>query len=809
MPRKSKRSNSLKNNKKTASGGYGWLLFQLLVIFLFCSAAYIIWLDHRIRTEFEGKKWSLPARVYASPMELYAGVQIDLSTVEKQLQSSGYRHVHQPQRPGEYIKEGPRLKFVSRDFEFWDGRETSRNVSLLFSHDHLEALVDFSTGDSIPVLRLEPELIGKIYPEHHEDRVLITYDEVPPLLIDSLIAIEDKNYFRHFGVDPRGILRAAWINLRTGDVRQGGSTLTQQLVKNFFLTHERTYWRKFNEMIMAILLERHYTKQEILAAYVNEIYLGQRGTLGVHGFGTAADFYFARPLNELRVDQLALLVGLVKGASYYNPRKHPERAKERRDLVIQLMLEQGYLDQASADKAIAAPLDVVASPGWSSAKYPAYLELVGRQLQADYKTEDLKSEGLRIFTTLNPQYQDIAEQAVKQRLASLEKNRNLPANSLQAAVVVSSVETGEILALIGGRERSVTGFNRALDAKRPIGSLIKPAIYLTALSQPEKYNVLTELLDAPVILNQPDGSTWMPNNYDGEAHGALPLHVALERSYNLATVRLGMELGMDKIRPTLRQLGIDDHVPDYPSVYLGALELTPVQVAQMYQTLASNGFQIPLRAIREVLDKDGNPLQRYPLDIKQTFDSRAVHITNYLLTEVVNNGTARSLSERLPHLLPLAGKTGTTNDLKDSWFAGFGDNILAVVWLGRDDNTPAGLTGAGGALQVWTDMMQDIKPQPLTLIPPEGVAWVPVLDGRRLIDDCPGSRTYPFIEPYLPPAISCPLTRQYPYNESVGPATIPGTIPRTVPESRSAEPRTETKPQKPKKKEWSIFDIFR
>jgi penicillin-binding protein 1B len=809
MSRNSKRAKSRKNKKKTASGGYGWLVFQFLIIILFCAAAYTIWLDHRIRTEFEGKKWSLPARVYASPLELYAGLLIDQSSVEKQLQALGYHHVHDPRQAGEYIKEGPRLKFISRDFEFWDGKETSRIISLLFSQNRLDAVDDFSTGDPVSILRLEPELIGKIYPEHHEDRILIAYDEVPPLLIDSLIAIEDKNYFRHFGIDLKGIARAAWTNLRTGDVKQGGSTLTQQLVKNFFLTHERTYWRKFNEMIMSILLERHYSKQEILAAYLNEIYLGQQGALGVHGFGTAAEFYFARPLNELRVDQLALLVGLVKGASYYNPRRHPARAKERRNLVIKLMQEQGYLDKTSADKAIAAPLDIVASPGWSGAKYPAYLELVSRQLQVYYKPEDLRSEGLRIFTTLNPQYQEIAGQAVKQRLTNLEKNRNLPENSLQAAVIVSSVETGEILALIGGREKNVGGFNRALDAKRPIGSLIKPAIYLTALSQPEKYNVLTELLDAPIILNQPDGSTWMPKNYDGEAHGDLPLHVALERSYNLATVRLGMELGMDQIRPTFRQLGIEGHVPDYPSVYLGALELTPLQVTQMYQTLASNGFQIPLRAIREVLDKDGNPLQRYPLDIKQTLDSKAVHITNYLLTEVVNNGTARSLSNRLPHLMPLAGKTGTTNDLKDSWFAGFGDNILAVVWLGRDDNIPAGLTGASGALQVWTDMMQEIKPQPLSLIPPEGVTWVPVLDDGRLINDCPGSRTYPFIEPYLPPAISCPLTRQYPYNESAGPATIPRIIPRTVPESRTTEPQPETKPVKPKKKEWSIFDIFR
>ncbi len=761
------------------------MLLQILLILLFCTAAYALWLDQRVRTEFEGKKWSLPARVYASPLELYSGLRMDLFTLEHQLNVAGYQRVTRPSRPGDYSREGQTLIIHSRAFEFWDGAEEAREFSVSFGGGAINTLTLTASGESQALIRLEPVLIGKITPEHEEDRILIAYDEIPPHLIDALIAVEDRSYFEHSGIDPRGILRAAWTNLRSGKVRQGGSTLTQQLVKNFFLTHERTLWRKLNEMIMALLLERHYSKAEILGAYVNEVYLGQHGAIAIHGFGTAAEYYFARPLNELRVDQLALLAGLVRGASYYNPRKHPERAEERRNLVIQQMSEQGYLIPAETESALKAPLDIAARPSWSNAKYPAYLDLVRRQLQADYNAEDLKTEGLRIFTTLNPVYQEAMVKAVSERLPMLEKMRELPDHSLEAAGVVSSVETGEVLAMIGGREDTGGGFNRALDAKRPIGSLVKPAVYLAALSQPEKYNVLSWLLDAPISIKQPDGTSWMPDNYDKETHGDVPLHVALENSYNLATVRLGLDAGIQAFISTFKALGVDQHIPEYPSVFLGTTELSPLQVAQMYQTLASNGFLIPLRAIRDVLDKDGNPLQRYPLDIRQTVDSRAVHILNSILTGVVERGTAKSLARRLPDLMPLAGKTGTTNDMRDSWFAGFGDNILGVIWLGRDDNTPAGLTGASGALQVWGDIMQAIKPLPLTLVPPEGVSWVPVLDSRRVPEGCPGAREYPFMVPYLPPAGSCTHF------------------------DRPVSPPQPSQPGDKQEKPWSIFDIFR
>ena len=750
------------------------------MICLFCSAAYVIWLDHRIRTEFEGKRWLLPASVFASPTELYSGLQIDHRMIERQLRTTGYRLVNQPHHPGEYAKAGGTLKIFTRNFEFWDGMERSRRIRLEFDGSELTNLGEEGSGKSIPLMRLEPELIGKIYPDHHEDRVLVAYDDIPPLLIDAIVAVEDRNYFDHVGIDFKGILRAAWTNLLSGNVKQGGSTITQQLVKNFFLTHERTVWRKINEIIMSLLLESHYSKSEILEAYINEIYLGQHGLLAIHGFGTAARYYYSRPLNELRPDQLALLVALVRGASFYNPRKHPDRALSRRNLIIMQLLKQGYIDNDTANMSKAAPLDITTSHGWSNAKYPDYMELVSRQLLKEYRLEDLKTEGLRIFTTLNPVFQDIAEKAVKQRLTRYEQDHKLSANTIQVAGIISSVETGEILALIGGRDSVNVGFNRALDAYRPVGSLIKPVIYLAALSQPEKYNVLTLLKDLPVNLKQPNGMDWMPDNYDGKAHGDVPLHTALEHSYNLATVRLGLELGINPIRNELNKLGIHKDVPDYPSVYLGSLELSPLQVTQIYQTLASNGFQIPLRSIREVLDKNGKPLQRFELGITQTIDSKAVFITNYLLSRVVKYGTARSVSARLPDMLPLAGKTGTTNDLRDSWFAGFGDNLLAVIWLGRDDNKPAGLTGASGALQVWIDIMKNIRPQPLSLSPPDGISMQKVASNRRVKNNCPGTDTFPFFEKYLPPAAGCNTAK---------------------PDNPDAVP-TEQKP-------WSIFDIFR
>lgn len=746
----SRKSKARKSANGISSSSYKYLILQFLVISLLCGIAYIVWLDHRVTSEFEGKRWSLPARVFARPLELYVGATITKDELSKVFNSLGYQHAVSLHGSGQYQKQANSIRLISRVFDFWDRQEQSKRIQIRFSEGKIKAITDEINSEQLSVFRLEPQLIGKIYPEHNEDRVLVPYDEVPIFLVDALVAVEDRNFYRHFGIDLKGILRAMISNITSGGLRQGGSTLTQQLVKNYFLTRDRTFSRKINEVIMAILLEQHYSKAEIMSAYINEIYLGQHGARGVHGFGTAAEYYFSRPLNELKMEEIALLVALVRGASYYNPRNHPERAFKRRNLILSLMQDQGYLSTAEAEKAISRPLQISDKPSWSSAKYPAFLDLVRRQLHKYYKPEDLRNEGLRIFTTLNTRYQDIVEQSVPKRLARLEKKKQLSAGTLQAAGVITSVETGEVLALVGGRNKSSNDFNRALDAIRPIGSLVKPAVYLTALMQARKYNSLTLIEDKPVSLKQYDGSVWEPENYDKITHGSVALHTALSKSYNLATVNLGMKLGLNNVVNTLHALGIEADIPEYPSLLLGSLNLSPIQVTQMYQTLASGGFQVPLRTIKEVLDKDGKPLQRYGLELKQTVESKSVFMARHLLSEVASSGTARSIAARLPGLLPLAGKTGTTNELRDSWFAGFGDDVLGVIWLGRDDNKSSRLTGSNGALQIWIDIMQGLKPRPLSFITPEGVVWVKTLHDQRVPDDCSGTVAYPFVQAYLP-----------------------------------------------------------
>jgi penicillin-binding protein 1B len=746
----SRKSRARKSNSRSLFSSHWYLILQLFVISLLCGIAYLVWLDHRVTSEFEGKRWSLPARVYARPLELFIGATITEDELSKVLNSLAYQHMASPHGSGQYQKQAKSIQLISRVFDFWDRQEQSKKIRIEFSGGRIRSITDETNTEQLSVFRLEPQLIGKIFPEHNEDRVLVTYDEVPKFLIDALVAVEDRNFYRHFGIDLKGILRAMISNITSGGLRQGGSTLTQQLVKNYFLTRERKFSRKINEVIMAILLEQHYSKAEIMSAYINEIYLGQHGARGVHGFGTAAEYYFSRPLNELKTEEIALLVALVRGASYYNPRKHHDRALKRRNLTLTLMQQQDYLSINEANKAIARPLRISKKPSWSSAKYPAFLELVRRQLQENYQSEDLRNEGLRIFTTLNTQYQDVVERSLPKRLTNLEKQKKLSVGTLQAAGVITSVETGEILALVGGRNKASNDFNRALDAIRPIGSLVKPAVYLTALMQPEKYNSLTLIEDESVSLKQYDGSVWEPENYDKISHGYVTLHTALSKSYNLATVNLGLKLGLNKVVQTLYALGIEAEIPEYPSLLLGSLNLSPLQVAQMYQTLASDGFQVPLRAIKEVLDKDGRPLQRYGLEIKQTVESKSVFMTRHLLSEVASSGTARSIAARLPGLLPLAGKTGTTNELRDSWFAGFGDDVLGVIWLGRDDNQSTRLTGSSGALQIWIDIMQGLKPRPLSFITPEGVEWAKIIHDQRVPYGCSAAVAYPFVKAYLP-----------------------------------------------------------
>jgi penicillin-binding protein 1B len=732
-----------------------WTLL-LLVAAVLGAVLYAIYLDGTVRAKFEGKRWALPARVFARPLELYTGRPLSVDALQGELDRLKYRRVGSPKRAGTYARDGGRFLVHTRPFRFWDGSEPERVLDIRIRNGQVAQLRDAAGGADPALVRLDAVLIASIYPTHNEDRVLVRSQDLPPLMVATLLAVEDRDFYEHWGVDPWAIARALWRNLRAGAVVEGGSTLTQQLVKNFYLTHERTLVRKINEAVMAVVVDLRYSKDEILEAYANEIFLGQDGNRAIHGFGLASRFYFNRPLDELGLAQTALLVALIKGPSYYDPRRHPQRVLGRRNLIIDTLAQQGVVTAEQAHAAKRTPLGVSDEGGRPAGVYPAYLQLVRRQLQRDYREEDLRSEGLFIFTTLDPLIQATVEDAVRNRVPQLERSRGFKEGTLETAAVVASAGQGEVLALVGGRDTDYAGFNRALEAVRPIGSLIKPVIYLTALSDPAHYNLVTKLADAPVSLRAGDGKLWQPHNYDRKIHGLVPLYKALAKSYNLATVNLGLELGVEEVAETLANLGVQRRVNAVPAMLLGSVSLTPVEVGQVYQTLAAGGFRAPLRAIRDVLDASGRPLNRYPLAVQPAADGAGVYLTTWAMEQVVEQGTAASLKKRLPEGLTVAGKTGTTNGLRDSWFAGFSGDKVLVVWVGRDDNKPTKLTGASGALKIWGDIMTSIENPPLPELAPEGVEDVRVDPGNGLLAGagCARGITVPFAVAGLPTATS-------------------------------------------------------
>lgn len=721
----------------------GWAI-KLGLVGLVVFAGFAVYLDAVVQEKFSGKRWTVPAKVYARPLELFVGQKLTKSDFLQELDALGYRRESAGNGPGAVSVVGNNLELHTRGFQFYESREPSQQVRVRFSGDYVAGLSQ-ANGSSLAVARLEPMLIGGLYPAHREDRLLIKLEQVPPYLVETLVAVEDREFFNHFGVSPKSIARAVWVNATAGQVVQGGSTLTQQLVKNFYLTNERSLIRKATEAMMAVLLELHYDKQDILEAYLNEVFLGQDGARAVHGFGLASQYFFSQPLSELKLEQVALLVGMVKGPTYYNPRRNPERALARRNLVLDVLVQQGVVTLEQAVAAKQKPLGVTQRGSMADSSYPAFLDLVKRQLREDYRDEDLTEEGLRIFTSFDPILQLKAESALADSLKRLSGRKGV--DQVEAGMVVTNPETGEVQVLIGSRQPGYAGFNRALDALRPIGSLVKPAIYLAALERPSQYTLTSFLEDQPFSVKGQDGQVWSPQNYDRKSHGTVYLYQGLVHSYNLSSAKLGLELGVPNVLKTLERLGVARKWPAYPSMLLGAGALTPMEVAGMYQTVANGGFNTPLRGIRSVLTADGEPLKRYPYQIQQRFDAGAIYLLQNAMQRTMREGTGRSVYSRLPSSLALAGKTGTSNDSRDSWFAGFSQDLLAVVWLGRDDNGPTPLTGASGALQVWTDFMIKADPLPLDMPLPDNVvqAWVNAANGLGSDPSCPNAVQMPYI----------------------------------------------------------------
>jgi len=711
--------------------------------------------NQMVLERFQGRLWELPARVYALPMALYPGMRLSPPTFDQALKHMGYHRVENPEElenPGRYFRKGNIYTLFRPSSEFEGEKQASGKIRVKIHNGRVSDLQNPGSETPLEIVRLSPALIGSFYPRNNEDRVLLTLNNVPPLLPKALIAVEDRTFYSHHGVEPLAILRAMLVNIREGHASQGASTISQQLAKNFFLTPEKSIKRKLDELFVAMAMEKNFSKDEILETYLNEVYLGQDGKRAIHGFGLASSFYFGKPINALAPQETALLVGMLKGPSRYNPRGHPDRALLRRNTVLNTLGDQGILSPGVVQQAKSASLGVIEEPAAANSPFPAYLELVKRQLLREYRESDLHGAGLRIFTTLDLQVQLAAEQTVSRELKTIETGHRLPPGKLEAAMVVTATGSNEVLTLVGGRKARARDFNRGLDAKRPIGSLIKPAVFLTALNDPGRYTLVTPIQDRPLSVPQPGGNPWIPRNYDRIYHGTIPLYWALVHSYNASTVRLGLDLGLPAVSDTLKKLGFERKIQMYPSSLLGTVEMSPLEVAQIYQTLSSGGFYSPIRAIHSIYKPDGSILQRYPLTITQNFQAGPLYLLNKALQTVVTEGSAASLDTMVPRSWGTAGKTGTTNDLRDSWFAGFTGNQLAVVWVGRDDNTPCGLSGASGAMRLWGRLMAQVPNAPLILAPPEDVETV-VVDvhtGFRAARGSPHAMAIPFIKGSVP-----------------------------------------------------------
>lgn len=716
-----------------------WICTGLLFGFLL---PYSLILNKRVQDRFSDLVFAVPTRVYSQPLRLVAGIPMNPATLEVELTFSGYVADGHGDVPGSWTKNGSSYAISSRGYAGPDGGELPKRIRVVLGQGEVQSVTDLSTGRLLRQTHLDPARIATVYGAKQEDRRIVPLNDVPPLLVAGLQAVEDRDFKHHIGVDFTAILRAALADLRAGHTVQGASTITQQLVRNLFLSRDQTLGRKLNEALMAILLETHYSKARILDAYINEVFLGQQGSQAVRGFAAASEFYFGRRLEYLRPQEIALLVGLVKGPSQFDPRRYPARALVRRNLVLDQFANTGLLTAEQARAAQAMPLGVIADGQLPHDRFPAFMQLVREQITSDFDEETLRKGNLSIFTTLDPAAQLYTEQAV----ATAIKNLGKRGKDIQSAGVVTDSKTGHVLAVVGSKVAGDQGFNRALDAQRPIGSTIKPFVYLVALTQPYRWNLATELDDSPIDMRQPDGTPWTPHNDDNQSHGMVPMVDALAYSWNLATIHLGLAIGLPRVRAFLDSFGLTTIQPG-PSLLIGAIDLAPFQVAQMYEYLASDGHALPLLAVSGVVDGNGHTIKRYEIESGHGEYQQAVRLVTWAMQQVTTYGTARSLGSSSLSWLHAAGKTGTSNELRDSWFAGFTGDRLAVFWMGRDDNKPSHLFGATGALRAWEELFRKLPTKPLSSSPGEGLemAWINPSDGKRTDPQCSGARQVPVI----------------------------------------------------------------
>lgn len=717
-------------SRRTVFRTISWTVVSLIALVLILG----IWVYRSAIGRFEVRRLRLPTRIYADYTPLQPGLPLQTDDLLEKLDRLGYRDVERPSQPGEFKRGSDGIDIYTRAFTHPSGEYPAEAIRVSIVRSQIDSVVSLREARPLERAALEPELLTSLLSEQLENRSPVTLEQVPKHLQDAVIATEDSRFWRHPGVDPIGILRAVFRNLRAGGVEEGASTLTQQLVKNYFLTSERTYKRKIVEAFMAVILDARYSKREILEAYLNDIYLGRNRSISILGVGEASRFYFGKPVAEIGISEAALLAGIIRSPNNYSPFVSPEVAMRRRNTVLKLMLDQKKITQDQHDKARSAQLPKKPfrqRGGLSSIPY--YVDRVLHELATDYGIDDVKGRGLRIYTAIDLGAQDFAARTLENSLRRLEQSsgrlrRHDP--PLQGALVHVDVPTGEIRALVGGRSYERSQFNRALKSKRLVGSLFKPFVYLTAFEPSlsgQNITPATMVQDTRFVLKRRWSDDWSPRNYDGHYMGNVTVRLALEQSLNSASVRIGLACGIEPILRTARTLGVQTELDDdNPSILLGAVGIPPIEMADAYATIARQGSRMPLRAIRFVTDDNRGRVIAGAGDAKpvQVFPQRDVYLLTHVMKGVVNSGTAgraRSIGFRKV----AAGKTGTTNDKRDAWFIGFTPQTLALTWVGFDDNDPTGLSGSDAAVPMWARYMigATAGQADADFAPPEGIAF--------------------------------------------------------------------------------------
>jgi len=725
--------------------------------------------DTVVTEKFRTHHWDFPSKIYSDSQLIYPGMDLKAVAFFDRLRDLGYQPVQAAvSRKGEYQldEHAGQLDLYLHDGPATTTDEAGRPVRLSLAGDTVTRIEDLPTGKELYTIDLEPELISGLYQGVWEERHLVTLEDVPPLLLRAIIDVEDQHFYEHHGIDVTGVLRALWIDLTHGEIVQGGSTLTQQLMKNFFLTDERSMRRKVSEAGMALVVEYRFSKQEILENYINEIYLGQKGAQGIYGVWEASRFYFAKEPKEMTVAEIATLAALIKAPNRYSPFRDPERALRRRNMALTLMLKQGDITPDEFASAVAEPRRV--STVINEAKdAPYFVDFVRQELAQSYPSDVLNTEGLQIYTDLDMHLQRLAEQTIHTGLAELERRHprlraDKPTEQLQACLIAIQPQTGAVRAMIGGRDYRVTQFNRCTQALRQPGSVFKPFTYLAAFEQTRQtdHPVLptTRIEDAPFDWTY-DTQVWTPANYKKEYMGMVTVREALEHSLNCATARLAHEIGLGPIIEMARRMGISSPLPPYPSVVLGAAEVTPYEVAEAFTALANNGVRTTPLSIKKVLNRGSQPIERNPVQLEQAVAPETAFMVTHLMEGVLDHGTGQG-ARKSGFTRPAAGKTGTTNDYRDAWFAGFTPNLLTVVWVGFDQKRAINLAGAEAALPIWTAFMKEATAglPNADFVPPPGIVLVRVdpLSGQLATPACPTMIEEAFFagqEPTTP----CPL----------------------------------------------------